>query len=1417
MSCAINPQIKNKVTGELQNSNLYRNIMQYTNNNRLLANDIYYRAINEEFINTYNTTLEFDELNQPTFESFYNVSELSKFTGEDNEIKNIKTSLGILTKTGEKSFESQTEVYKKTTEFNNSSLLKDKYFALPKKVVDKTLQKVEYFVDIVKQNFSNSQFKKAYDLNNNLRETITEKFRNVGISVGNITNLEKRLGIKGVIDFDLARQAEKSIIEAVRIAKGELGSDVLLEEHVHLAVDILRNNPLITRAYNTIVKNNLQREILGEEYNAYIEQYGENSEKVVYEAIGKIIFNQIKGYKTNSKIQFLVNRIWDTFKNWAVQTFSKNQTALVKSELSRFTSSIYLTDSQNAFLKPENINMRGKMYAINETTEKVKKTVKTIYNSESSSKLKEFLLKAIEKQHQINKLDKIRHNKEYTAVKNAFLHDLSSAYEFGTPAGIINMIQEYIFYINNTTIELQEKYKEVTKDDSLVINDKAGFSLELKDFTDVSKELLADLHSALTSDKSFDDIKIFNQIYSNSLSEGLVLTEEQKNLRFNEFRVVKENLLEFIDEQQKNIAGLAIENVKLQKNLTVQFLEGILEEEPAFIISMQKAYKEILNIENATVEDMLKSGLFKMNWYQKFVSTATQSNDYLVQIFEKTIKDRTANVRYAVIEEGQAIQAQRKKLEKSGTKTDNFMLELDSEGFKTGYFISKSHWGHFEKAKTEAFTRINESTYKDLVTGEQIPTTERMKKAARSNWFRENTQLDENLLSIPNVKKYPSEQYEKLTDSQKEYYDFIIALKQKLDAHLPLEQRNLFLAPQVMQSFYNNVFESKSIKQSLSNSWKTFTSNFFTTADETGFGKPNIITNLDGSEIKSVPIYFVNKLDDGETLNTDIAGSMMMYSLMANHFDNFNNINNIITMQNDIFDNRTYVEKRAGNHDNEGNKTNVDITNIYQKGEKKYSLIKANKDKVSNAKAVFNQLINTNMYDITKKDESLGGVKVSRLADTFLKLNAIHKMAFNVPSQTTNMLNAKWQIYIEAMGKEFFTLKDVAFGEAEYFKQLPHLTSEIGQRIQTNKLVLTMDFLDMKFEVKNKYGYKDMNKKTLVSQMLSSDLAFALSNSVEFYVHSIVLAATLNNIKVLDASGKEISLYDAFETKNILEDNSSLGKKLQIKEGVTDIDGSAIDTKYLNSISRLVQGLAKDMYGIYTPTEKTILSQYILGRAIHQFRGYLSGNLTRRFGQKTFNFDYNQEMEGYFRTYLSVVWSSRKELMKLNIKLNTDGLSAHQKSNLVKARTEILMYALLAIFNSLLMKLGDDDDELDNENWLYNYTRYTTSRLGSEVGALIPPFMPFEMIRQLDSPIPSMSLFNSFMNITNLPKGFTEVKSGFWKDHYYIEKYLTELIPGAKPFITLTDVPTMKTQRKFFETGLMDNNYFDIFKDEDDN
>ena len=36
--------------------------------------------------------------------------------------------------------------------------------------------------------------------------------------------------------------------------------------------------------------------------------------KLIYEAVGKVIYDQIKGIKTNSQTSFLVNRAWTSIK-----------------------------------------------------------------------------------------------------------------------------------------------------------------------------------------------------------------------------------------------------------------------------------------------------------------------------------------------------------------------------------------------------------------------------------------------------------------------------------------------------------------------------------------------------------------------------------------------------------------------------------------------------------------------------------------------------------------------------------------------------------------------------------------------------------------------------------------------------------------------------------------------------------------------------------------------------------------------------------------------------------------------------------------------------------------------------------------------------------------------------------------------
>lgn len=90
-----------------------------------------------------------------------------------------------------------------------------------------------------------------------------------GISVGVLTALEQRLGINGVTDFSVAKNASEGIIELIRIAQGIEGEEALPEEFAHFAIEALVDNPLVKRLVNQLHSDGLVREILGENYLDY--------------------------------------------------------------------------------------------------------------------------------------------------------------------------------------------------------------------------------------------------------------------------------------------------------------------------------------------------------------------------------------------------------------------------------------------------------------------------------------------------------------------------------------------------------------------------------------------------------------------------------------------------------------------------------------------------------------------------------------------------------------------------------------------------------------------------------------------------------------------------------------------------------------------------------------------------------------------------------------------------------------------------------------------------------------------------------------------------------------------------------------------------------------------------------------------
>jgi len=95
-----------------------------------------------------------------------------------------------------------------------------------------------------------------------------------GIGVGALTKVEKAMRVRGATDFGAVRRTAEGLVEMIRLAKGRAGDEALPEEFAHIAVEAMKDSPLIGRLYSTIKGKGLARAILGDaEYEAYKERY----------------------------------------------------------------------------------------------------------------------------------------------------------------------------------------------------------------------------------------------------------------------------------------------------------------------------------------------------------------------------------------------------------------------------------------------------------------------------------------------------------------------------------------------------------------------------------------------------------------------------------------------------------------------------------------------------------------------------------------------------------------------------------------------------------------------------------------------------------------------------------------------------------------------------------------------------------------------------------------------------------------------------------------------------------------------------------------------------------------------------------------------------------------------------------------
>lgn len=314
-SCSIDAHVRNK-NGEVVVSNLWRDLMTFTNSNRFLSRQYYKLGTNPEYLNLIKDKATFDENGEITFESLRKIAKL-RFKNDEilEKVRGSFRASGL----------TQDEAIQRVDEFNRESQFKKRYLATFNEETDGT-----YTIDVVHRNKVNEQILKDSVKAQRLKTFLVEKLRELHCNVEFIENAPFRGQYNSI---NLLEKYYNSAYTLVRIAKGlplDIQNKVLSKEIGHFVVGVLgRENNLIKRLKQELSKDGV--------LEAYIRKYENESflandelSEVMGHLIGDAVYRRLT--TTTTPLERLLLRIKNNVLSKFVRFKNERQllTALLK-------------------------------------------------------------------------------------------------------------------------------------------------------------------------------------------------------------------------------------------------------------------------------------------------------------------------------------------------------------------------------------------------------------------------------------------------------------------------------------------------------------------------------------------------------------------------------------------------------------------------------------------------------------------------------------------------------------------------------------------------------------------------------------------------------------------------------------------------------------------------------------------------------------------------------------------------------------------------------------------------------------------------------------------------------------------------------------------------------------------------------
>lgn len=1213
-SCYWIPSVRNK-NNDLVESKLYKELTFLTRD-RKLTEDVYW-ATKTDVFNEYYSGLAKDENGE------YLIKDLITKTGFDTYvgIANIERQAGA----GE-SISSYYDGLVKAEEKNKTNPFSEGYAVVP--LGDR--------LGVHKGINSETVLKER-----RYHEFLEKKLKEWGVSVGVLTEAEERAGLNGLTDFSRARRTLDGLVEIIRIAKGEKGEGALSEEFAHLALEML-DVPLKSRLYASITEEKA-REILGEQYDQYLEKYGD-FETVQKEVAGKMLSKALENnFENTTQIQKgLLQRLVDYFKKF----FSK---------FDHFSLMRGRTEIESNFnkLAKEILNggLKSEMSLVNISATKALAQLDNTISLEST--LREAVEKAIETEQKrllIYKSDMTFAGKQRNKI--ARLKEAAAS-----DATLLEGFMEYVGYAHKDLHSLVERMKNLN-----------GATLE-------------------------EEAKLLRTIRDYAASYDDTLSYARRILfRFNLESEVSEPLDALVKSMESSSNYIKDLWKEESKSILKRLVQPIMGDE--LIVPFGKHAGTVYSLDKLLEEVSEDIGLL-----ERWALPMNVSTDVILQSIDYAVKDRLYQSRKMAIDFERRILEAQNKLGKD--ESTDFMFERDSEGNLTGKYVRKYNYTAYDKARS-AFAKELAERFNISENANPKETLDRKDRRAYyqawRNWSSHNQVVTEDG-RVP-ADKYLNPAFSNLTAKQMEYYNTFMELKTEMEQLLPEGMTNTYNIVKVRAKAGESL-QKGNIKGYVKEKLSDFA--LVTGEDSERLGVENALTDFSGNIYRYLPMHYI-KTAKGENMNsmsTNATSSLILYGNAVARYNQLDQIANTLEVSymalkaRDVGKTKNGLSLKSMFRNEKGEEEGA---TVYKEDGSK-ELVKRLRDYLD--KALYQEGVQDYKREFGGKVYSL-----KKANDALMSYTALKGMGLNFASQFANIMNGVSQNLIESIwAKEKMTMADIGKANQIYFKNLGDILKykETGQT--SNKLAMLLRLVDANQDWTESVSEKYSGTTQMILKHLNSSLLTIGQGLGDHYLKHLTAIAFLNN-KKLKLNGEEVDVLDAIEEYYIDENDKGKGMGIRFKEGVTDSLDAKVDfDSYFSNMSQQMLKLNQRMYGVYNTIDKPALSKYIVGSWLLTFRNWLPRMVHARIAKTHYNVAEKEWDQGYYNSYIYAIkelYKVKKDIEFLDAvkvllgsqkKAEELGFDMKVINNIRRTLTDMGLVAFFTILSMMLSHLYGLDEE----------------------------------------------------------------------------------------------------------------------------